>query len=126
MKRLWIGIGVLLALLILGGITAAALGSLHSELSGILEDAAALALNGQQPQAADKVSQAATLWQRYHHIAAAFADHEPLEEMDSLFSRLQVYCRIGDEKDLADACLQLSSLSRDVAESHGLAWWSLL
>lgn len=126
MKRLWIGIGVLLVLLIFCCVTAWALGSLHQDLADLLDQAALLVQSGQMKDAEQTIAQAQALWEKHHHLAAAFADHEPLEQIDSLFARLKVYCKAEDGTEIAAACVELSSISRDVAESHGLAWWSVL
>lgn len=126
MKRFWIGVIVLAVMLVSGFASAFALGKLHNTIADTLEQAAELVQTGHREQAEQKVEQAAAMWEKYHHLAASFADHEPLEQIDSLFAQLRVYFRVGREKDIADACVQLSSLSRDVAESHGLSWWSLL
>lgn len=126
MKRFWIGLAALALLLLIGVISGLAMERIHNNLADTLDRAADFVQDGQRSRAEETVKQASALWERHHHLAAAFADHEPLEQIDSLFARLEVYCRIGSDRDIADACVQLASLSRDVAESHGIGWWSLL
>ncbi len=126
MKRLWIGIGFLVLLLTLGVTVGMTLTSLQDSISQTMEEAAQAALAEDFPTAYALADQAQALWQRQRHFAAAFTDHEPLEQMDSYFAELNIYRVKGDAPDFAAICALLAEQSRAVGESHGFSWWSFL
>lgn len=126
MNRLWIGIGILIILLALG------LGLLWGstvffrEFSRNMEQAAELALGGNWSAAVEKAMNGRSQWERYRRFWSAFTDHEPVEEMQDLFSQLEVYQARCLEVDFATICHSLSHLAEAIDESHNLRWWSVL
>lgn len=126
MKRFWIGVILLLVLLGAGCASSMALTGLHNGLAGDLEAAAQAVRQGDWETAQLEAAQAKDLWNRFQHCVSAFADHEPLEEMDTLFSELEIYEQARQDVDFAVVCLRLAQLSRAVGESHSLLWWNLL
>ena len=126
MKRLWIGVIVLVLVLAVGiGITVA-FHRLHQPLAAQVEAAGMAALAGNWPQAEENLRTARRDWERIRHFTAAVADHEPLEEMDGLFVRLQVLARLKKVSDFAAECGQLATLARAIAQSQAFTWWNLL
>lgn len=126
MKRFWIGITVLAVLLASGWTVAFFMEHSHTPISSDLAQAAQAAMDGRFEQAMKLVANAHTKWLRCRDFTAALADHDVLEEMDSLFAEIGVYAAAGDEITFSAACAHLSELVRAVAESHHPKWQNLL
>ena len=126
MKRMWIGISLLGVLMAAGIALCFCFDALHRPLSGELEAAGAAAIAGNWAQAVAKVDEAREKWEKFRPFTAAVADHEPLEEVDGLFSRLQVLADRRAVTEFAAECRQLAILTEAIADSQGLTWWSLL
>ncbi len=125
MKRFYFGVALLLILLAVALGAAAGLEKIHGEIATELEQAAQAVQAGNVAAAEPGLDRAQALWERYEHLLAAFADHEPLEEMEGLFAEVAIYRQAGEDTDLAAACTRLAILSRSVAESHSLKWWMM-
>ncbi len=125
MKRFYFGVALLLILLAVALGAAAGLEKIHGEIALELEQAAQAVEAGNLAAAEPELDRAQALWERYEHLLAAFADHEPLEEMEGLFAEVAIYRQAGEQTDLAVACTRLAILSRSVAESHSLKWWMM-
>lgn len=126
MKRLWLGVGLLLVLFVLGFLTASGMQQIHDPVSQDLHHAAQAALDEDWQAAEDLSEQAQAAWDRYWRITAALADHEPMEEIDSLFAELKVYARKQEAEHFAACCANLSTLTRAMGEAHTINWWNLL
>lgn len=125
MKKTWIAVAVLLVLLI-GGIAATvAMGSIHGRLSEDLLQAAVLAEEDWE-QAKALADSARAEWEKYAHLIAALADHEPLEEIDSLFLQVRICIQQGNRESFAMACARLAGIAERLAESNHPSWWNLL
>lgn len=126
MKRLWFGV-ILLGLLLAGGIwMTAALSGIHSDLSGTLSAASVAAQQENWESANALTDSARRVWERYRHITAAFADHEPLEELEQLFAELQICRQLSLEENYALVCSDLSRICAAIAESFQINWWNVL
>lgn len=125
MKRFYFGVALLLILLAVSLGAAAGLERIHGEIAMELEQAAQAVRSGDPAAAEPGLDRAQELWERYEHLLAAFADHEPLEEMEGLFAEVAIYRQAGENTRLAVACTRLAILSRAVAESHSLKWWMM-
>ena len=126
MNRLWIGIGLLVILLAMGigllwGSTV-----FFEEFSREIEQAGELAMAGNWAQAEKKAAQSRADWERWCCFWSSFTDHEPMEQMQNLFSQLEVYRQRQLEVDFATVCRNLANVAEAVQESHGLKWWSVL
>ena len=126
MKRFWIGLGVLVVMLALGIFLNLWMGKLHSDLARQLDRAGALAQEEQWEQAGQVARQAYARWQGRRHLLAAVVDHEPLEEMERLFSQLWVYRQRHWVTEFAATCLQLARQAEAIGDGHILTWWNLL
>ena len=126
MKRLYIGAALLAVMLAAGICLTVAFTAIHEPLSSRLQEAQEAAVAGDWEKAADLTEQARQKWEEFRHFTAAVADHEPLEEMDSLFARLEVLCRLREEDEFAADCAQLARLADAMAESQRINWWNLL
>ena len=126
MKRLWLGIGILTILLSLGLASTIGMAQVCTPISQTLSSAADLVQEGQWAQAAALSKQAKSRWERWRNLTASLTDHEPMEEVDSLFAALDIYAREGDALRFADCCARLSALTDAVGDAQSVYWWSIL
>ncbi len=126
MKRCWFG-AVLLLVLLAGGIfIAVGMQDAHNAISSLLQQAANDALTENWTGADAAIGNARTLWQENWRFSASFADHEPMEQIDSLFAQIEIYQAQRDPVPLAALCAQLSRLVEAVGEAHAFTWWNIL
>ncbi len=126
MRRLYVGIGLLAVLLAIGIFLTSAFVGLHEPVKTVLEQAQEAAMEDDWPRAAAITRQAHQEWKRFRKFAAAVADHEPMEEMDAMFHRLEALCRMEQVDEFASDCAELARLAEAMAESQKLVWWNLL
>ena len=126
MKRLWIGVAFL-ALLLAGGFGInAGMDNLQKEISQQLDAARQTALAGDLEQAAVQANGAREVWEQYRNLVAAVTDHEPMEEMDTLFAQLPIYYETDSSLNFAAVCSDLSLLMQAIGENQALKWWGVL
>lgn len=126
MKRFWIGICVL-ALLLIGGIVVSALFCIaHEPTAQLLQDASKAALEGDWKQANRLCHQAEDRWEDFWQFTASFADHSPMDEIDSLFAQLEILGAQRNAEQFPALCARLSELTEAIADSHRFRWWTLL
>ena len=124
--RLWIGIGLLVVLLAMGIGLLWGSSVFFQNFIENLEEASDLALSGNWQLAVEKAEKSRKEWDRFHDFWSAFTDHEPVEEIENLFSQLQVYQIRQLEVDFSSVCRSLVHLAEAMEESHGIKWWSVL
>lgn len=126
MKRCWFG-GALLALMLIGGfLVTRSMTKTHSAVSSRLQAASDAAARENWDDAAEQIAAASGEWQKNWHFSAAFADHEPMEEIDSLFAQLDVYLKTRQPEALSAVCAQLSRMVEAMGDAHQFTWWNLL
>lgn len=121
MKRLWIGGGVLAALLALSITAAVMMHRIHAPVADKLEQAASAWQQGDRQTAVLLYEKAERRWKIWRSFTAAFADHDPMDNIDELFARLPVYAQETDSDEFAAVCSALAALERIMAQSH-LPW----
>lgn len=126
MKRLWIGVGVLAVVLAAGIALNVAMDRLHTDLSRELDRAGELAMQERWEEAGEVAREAYRRWQDRRRLLAAVVDHEPLEEMERLFSQLWVYRQRQWITEFSAVCVQLARQAEAIGDSHILTWWNLL
>lgn len=126
MKRGWIGLGLLGMLLTVGLLVTGFMGRVHKDVSRELEEAARAAGTGNWAEAAEDARDAYEDWQEHWHFSAAFADHEPMEEIDSEFAQLWPYLEARDSVAFRALCRALARQVEAIGDAHGLNWWNLL
>ena len=126
MRRFLLGVGLLLALLALGLWISFTLTQTHQSIAHTLEEAAVQTLSGDPDTGRALAQQAQQVWEAHWHSTASVADHAPMDEIDGLFSQLEIYAQAGQEADFAANCTRLSKLIDAVGEAHSLTWWNLL
>lgn len=126
MKRLWIGVVLLAVMLAAGVVMLVVSRNFYGEFSAALEQSGECAMAGNWTEAADKLRESRQLWEQYRRFWSASADHEPVEEVQRLFSQLEIYekCRQGTE--FAVICRSIVHRAEAIDESQGLKWWSIL
>lgn len=126
MKRLWIGIVLLLLVPAMGIYLSMTFRTALEPLGEKAEAAAVAALQNDWETASALTRQARADWDRFRNFGAAMADHEPLEEMDSIFARLEILCQLGSTEAFAAECAQLRQAAAALADSQAVIWWNLL
>ena len=126
MLRLWIGIGILAILLAMGIGLLWGSSVFFKELSEDLQQAGDFALAGNWQAAGEKVEKSREKWEAYRPFWASFTDHEPVEQMQNLFSQLELYRARQLEVEFAAVCRNLVHVAEAIDEAHGLRWWSVL
>lgn len=125
MKKLWAGIAILAVLLGIGIGAAAVMQHIHGDLAHRLEEAADLCAS-QWGQANALANSARESWEQHQHWIAALVDHEPLEEIESLFAQLSLCQSCHDTEEFAAVCLRIAGICNMLEESHSPYWWNLL
>ena len=126
MKRLQIGIGVLLVLLISGITVSWFMANMHRPLARQLQQAAQAAMAEDWPSALAQAGNARQSWVDRQHLVAAFADHTPMDALEGLFAELEIYAQAREKEHFAATCVQLAQLAEAMADSHSPTWWNLL
>lgn len=123
MRRIWIGVGVLLVLLVLGilimQITDRQLGTVSETLKRSSE-------TENWDEAVSLSKKAQKDWKKKWHLMAALTDHTDMDTIDGLFAQLEVYVQHSAKTDYAATCARLSEAIRDLEENHSFSWWNLL
>ncbi len=126
MKRMWIGVGLLVLFCVLGIFTAIGMKNIHDPIAQALLRASDAAMQENWEQAAVHFHAAQTKWERSRGLTATVADHVPMEEIDSLFSELAIYLQAQESPHFSATCAHLSALTRAMGEAHTINWWNLL
>ena len=125
MIRSWVGF-CLLVILLLGGIwVTKIMETIHETVEGSLEAAADFALENDWIPAERSFRQAKADWDNRMHFRSCFADHNPVEEIDSTFALLEIYCAARENAAFAAECKRLARQTAAVGEAHGLMWWNI-
>ena len=109
MKRLWVGILLLLVLLAGTLAVTVAMDRIYAPMVEALE--------------AGDLEAAEERYGRWRNLTAAFADHGPMEEMDALFARAEI-CK--DDQERKALCAELAQRARAMSNAHSPTWWNLL
>ena len=126
MKRSWIGFALLLVLLVISAITTWGMTKIHEPIEKDLKQAAECAILGDWENAGHFFQESRNRWEDWKHLRACFADHTPVEEIDSSFALLEVYCYAQENAAFAAECCRLARQTAAVGEAHELAWWNML
>lgn len=126
MKRLWLGIGVLLGLLAVSWWVSIRTGDSHSTVARQLEEAASAALAEDWAAAGALTEQLVNGWEKSRPFSAALADHTVLDQIDAGFGRLQVFLVRQHPADFAAESAGLARLVAALGEAHRLSWENLL
>ena len=126
MNKLWIGIGLLALLLIVGIGILWGSSVFFGDFSESVEEAGEMALAGNWFASGQKMKSIQEKWEMYRYFWASFTDHEPVEQVQVLFAQLELYQKQQLQTEFASACRALSHVVQAIQETHGLKWWSVL
>lgn len=126
MKRFWIGVGLLAAIVLLSFWSTNRLSDLHISISEDLERAAQAAQNDRWETVDELASSVQTQWKNGWGFSAALVDHTVLDEIDGLLAQAEVYRKKRDATEYAAICARLARHIEALQESHKLSWWNLL
>lgn len=124
MKRFVLGLGLLAVLLAGSAAVGKRMEQLHSPVVRELKQAITLAQEGAAEAAAAAVTFARAQWDNNWTFLAAFADHEPLDEVDDLFSAVGEH--LPDSEEFKACCQQLIQRTTAVIRDQAFSWWNLL
>lgn len=126
MKRVRFGAALLVLLLALSIAVTICMGRTHTAISEALGAAAEDFLTDRIADANEKIAWARRMWEEKWRFSAAFADHDPMEEIDGLFCELDVYVKTRDYESSAAICARLSRAVEAMGDAHECSWWNLL
>ena len=126
MKRLWLGISLLVLFFILSLFVGVTMDNTHLEIAEKLQNAADLVLEENYSLGQTQAESAKRQWESCWGPTAAVADHAPMDEIDGLFAQLEAFEKPEDAAHYAATCLQLAKLVKAMAEAHRLLPENLL
>ena len=126
MKRLWIGVVLLTVMLATGVAMLLVSRDFYGKFSDTLDQAGEYALAENWVAAGDKLRESQRLWEQYRRFWAASTDHEPVEEVQRLFSQLEVYEKCRQATEFAAICRSIVHRAESIDEAQSLKWWSIL
>ena len=126
MKRGMAGGILLLAVFLISLLGGRIMERRYEPMARTLGAAADLAAAGEWGEAKALTRRARAEWEKGWHFAGIFADHTPMEDVDALFARLEVYEKQGAVTAFAAGCGELSRRVEALADAHRLSWWNLL
>ena len=126
MKRCWFGLILLLVLLILCAGSSRYMTRVHEPLAQSAGKAAEYALEGDWGNALSLTRKVRSQWEDRWGLIAAIADHDPMEQVNSLFAQLEVYAAAGDGAGFAAVCAALSAALDALADESSFTWWNFL
>ena len=124
--RLGIGVGILILFLLLGILAGNGLDLVCREMSASLSQAAQYAEQGDLNNATELVSRIYGQWQKRKNTMALLVDHSPMDEIEGLFAKVQLYCRMGEAAEIGAQCARIASLIDALADAHRLTWWNVV
>ena len=126
MSRTWIGAAVLVLMLVGGILFGGEMDRRNGELAEQLEEAARQAVAGNLTGAIELTEDIRVRWEEGWNFCAALTDHEPLEQIDGGFARLELYGAVGNAQEFAVTCVELAKQVESIGDAHGAQWWNIL
>ena len=123
MKRIFLGLALLLALLGIAAVITVRMDRVYEPITNALRQAAEA---DDWKKAAFLADQAKTRWEEQRRFTATVADHSPMDEIDGLFAELEIYLRQQEMPHFAATCRHLAMLTEAMGDNHALNLWNLL
>ena len=124
-KRFWLGIGILVALLVVGLGVSGAMQRLHRPGAEAFYKASQLALEGDLAQARDLAEGGKRRWEESRLFSACVADHGPMDQVEDLLAEMTVFAQAEDTVHFAACCRELAEAVGAIYEAHELSVGSL-
>ena len=126
MKQVWIGLGILAALL-LGGIWMGnTLERAHEQQIRDLDQARVAAEAGNWNLAEAHLTRAKKEWNEKRNISGTLYRQDPLDQIDGLFVQLESSAAIRDRAGFCENCALLARSLQNLPQSHSFHWRNLL
>ena len=126
MKKLWLGLGLLAALLALGLGVLGMLGERSRRTEAALERAAGAAEAGDMALALDRAGEALRYWQAVTPGIDAVTSHEETDEIRRALAELLALAENGQREDFLALCARLRVMTAHLAEMERPRWHNLL
>lgn len=126
MKRIYLGLAILVMLLFLAILFTVIMDRIHSPIAFDLLTAAQAAAEGDWDKASEFASAASSSWKKHRNFTAILADHSPMDDMDGLFAELETYLQQREMPHFAATCRHLARLAEAMGDNHALSWWNFL
>ncbi len=125
MRRFWLGLGVLGALLALGVWGWHTVQQVHEPLEALALAAGEAGIREDWDRAAELLDRTRDFWQEHRRVMASLTGHEAVEEADRLLAQLSLYLALEDRARFASTCRDLAVLADAQADAQSLTWWNL-
>lgn len=126
MKHLYIGLGILLAVLIGSLCSLFAMNRNLGETERLLE-AAWDNCQAESFETAQVSAQAAQeQWEKDYGLTASLIDHGPLEEANRTFAQMEACARLQEWDEFAQSCKSLLTMVRDLQEREKPLYFNIL
>ena len=118
MNRFRIGVGLLIVLLVVCVFSQLRMAAIQKPIAAEVARAEAYAAIEDWPRASAAAAQARAAWEKNRTFVASLADHQPLEDIESLFAMLAAYADERDETEFRAACQDLNRRILAVKEAQ--------
>lgn len=108
MNRFRIGVGLLVVLLGLCIWSQLRMSAIQTPIAREIAQAEEYATRENWAQAMALVEKAQGEWEEHRTLVASLADHQPLEDIESLFAMLEAYAAEQEETEFRAVCRELS------------------
>ena len=126
MKKLWLGLGLLAALLALGLCVLGMMKEKSNRAGEALERAAAAAEAGDMALATEAAARARQYWQASTPAVDAVTSHEETDEMLRGLAELLALGRGGSREEFLALCARLRVIAAHLGEMERPRWYNVL
>ena len=126
MKRLWLGLTLLLSLLGLCVLISVRAAVLCLPAAQWAEEASRACIAGEPARAQVCLEQAHGIWTSHRQQIALWADHTPMEQAELLWQQAGAFLRSDEPGEAASVCAALAGLLRSICDAQQLSWQNLL
>ena len=124
-KRFYLGLAILAIILAVSIGVSLGMQAMHEPIQQLLFQAADLAAED-MTQALPLAQKAYARWQHYHSLTAAFADHSPMDDTDTLFEEMLVYGQTEEIPHFIACCRELTVMTEAMYDAHAFSLKNLL
>ena len=118
MTRFRIGASLLAVLLALCVWSQLRMSAIQRPIAGTVSRAESYAAREEWTQAAAALLTAQSAWEEHRTLLAVLGDHQPLEDIEGLFARLESYAQEQDKTEFQAACKELNRRILAVKEAQ--------
>ena len=126
MKRSWIGLALLAALLLTSLGAGCLMARQQCPTVEDLTQAAAFAGAEDWDKALTHLRQARDRWEKGRKAAACIADHAALADIDEAFHDLEAQAATQDPQQFPATCQTLTQKLKSLTQSQTLTWWGVV